>query len=368
MLHRPKLLVLTFKTGGGHISLAEALRDELKRDYDIKIIEPYPDYFSAHYRFISRHALWMLSAEYRLTSIPQITALYHQMLSLFAAKSLHAELDMFQPNGLITTSPFLTQEAMQVLKRRSSNIPLIVFISDLSLTSHWLNERNASAIFAPTRESYKQALNTGFDLNHLHLVGWPVRDQFHHTNELMRTEILSKLNLNPSRFTIFLQGGAEGAAKLQQTVENLLLVGRGLQVILAVGTNQALLKRYKTVQNLYALPFTKDIAPFMAASDIIGGKAGANAVMEAMTLGKPFIATTYIRPQEEGILKFIQRHGLGWVTFEPKMQRELITMLIKGDVQLNEFTTKINEYRQLNCAANKSITTLVRSLVPTTST
>jgi len=142
-----------------------------------------------------------------------------------------------------------------------------------------------------------------------------------------------------------------------------LLVGRDLQVILAVGTNQTLLEHFKSVRNLFALPFTKEIAPFMAASDIIGGKAGANTIMETLTLGKPFIVTTYIHPQEEGNLEFIERHGLGWVALEPRRQRELIAMLAMGDVQLSPIATKISEYHQWNCAANKSINFLVRSLI-----
>jgi UDP-N-acetylglucosamine:LPS N-acetylglucosamine transferase len=32
MPYRPKLLILTCKTGGGHVSLAEALRDQLQND------------------------------------------------------------------------------------------------------------------------------------------------------------------------------------------------------------------------------------------------------------------------------------------------------------------------------------------------
>lgn len=364
MSHRPKLLILTVKTGGGHESMAEALRDLLQSEYTITIADPCHGKFGGHYRFISRHALWLCAVEFYLTNAPARAAVAHHMLNLYLARALHETLDEYQPDIVISTHQMFSYEVMHVLKKRSSHMPFVMLLAEPKVNCMWLHERNATATFAMTRESYQQALNAGFDPERLHLVGWPVRRQFYNAYELSRTETLTRLNLDPNRFTIFLQGGGEGASRIERTVENLIQASRQeVQVILATGRNQALLERCKDLKKVCALPFTSGIAPFMAAADIIMGKAGPTVLFESVTLGKPFIATSYIPAQEKETLEFIQRHKLGWVALEPQRQRELITKLATRSTQFITMAERIHAYRQWNQTANEAIAGVLRSLL-----
>jgi UDP-N-acetylglucosamine:LPS N-acetylglucosamine transferase len=144
----------------------------------------------------------------------------------------------------------------------------------------------------------------------------------------------------------------------------MLATSSPLQVILAVGTNQALLARFKDVKNVYTLPFTKQIAQYMAAADVVMGKAGPNTLFESVMLGKPFIATAYIPGQEEANLEFIRRHQLGWVVLEPEQQRDLVARLAARGTELSTMIASVNAYRQWNSAANEFIVPLIHSLVP----
>ncbi|MDQ6659917.1 MAG: hypothetical protein M3Z24_03000, partial [Chloroflexota bacterium] len=132
---------------------------------------------------------------------------------------------------------------------------------------------------------------------------------------------------------------------------------------LATGTNSILLERYKNIPNLAALPYTKEIAPFMAAADVIMGKAGPNMLFESVMLSKPFIASAYIPGQEQANLQFIQRHGLGWVALQAEEQHSLLATLAHNPDQLKAISPTINAYRQWNAEANKRIVPLIRSLL-----
>src|SRR5207248_1523127 len=161
-----------------------------------------------------------------------------------------------------------------------------------------------------------------------------------------------------------LQGGGEGAARLANTIENILAIDtltNDVQIILATGTNQNLLASYSNVPNVATLPHTNDIAPYMAAADIIMGKAGPNILFESMMLRKPFVATTYIPGQEQENLAFIKRHGLGWVAIHPEEQRTLLLKLIHNPSQLEALSSTINTYRDWNITANQQIAPLIRS-------
>jgi len=373
MFNQKHILILTSKTGGGHMSLAEALRDLLQQNaaLSITIVDPQPGFFHLHYRFVSRYALWLWAAEFQFFDTPQRALFAHRVFARLVRHQLSALLDTVRPDLILTTYPFLSSEVMYVLKRRSATVPLVSLFSDANgVHAAWLTERQATATFATTRENYKQALDTGFAPECLYLVGWPVRAQFtraYLSSQEERVELLTRLNLAPNRFTVFLQGGGEGAARIGRTIENILAIKtttREVQVILATGTNRTLYERYKHVQNLAPLPYTKEIASYMVAADVIMGKAGPNMLLEAVTLGKPFIATAYIPGQEEANLPFIQHHGLGWVALQPEEQQALVTTLVNDPDQLKAMSRSIDDYRQWNMEANGRIVPLLRSFVP----
>ncbi len=389
MLDQKKILILTSRTGGGHISLAESLRDLLIQDEpaagedtktacspeNLTLLDPQPGFFHWHYRLVSRYALWLWAAEFQFFDTPRRSLLAHRVFTRLVSRQLHRLLDEARPDLIITTYPFLSYEVMRVLEQRASRVPLVMLFSDANgVHAAWLSERQAAATFAPTRETYEQALKAGFAPERLHFTGWPVRARFSlpylFTREA-RVETLTRLGLDPDRFTVFLQGGGEGAARFSRTIETVLAVDAGtgnvdgVQIILAAGTNRALLTRYKDTPRLAVLPFTPEIAPFMAAADVVMGKAGPNMLFESVTLGKPFIATTYIPGQEQANLPFIQRHGLGWVALHPYEQRALLTALLRDSdrADLTAMSATVDAYRRQNNAATRRIVPLLRALL-----
>jgi UDP-N-acetylglucosamine:LPS N-acetylglucosamine transferase len=359
----PKILIFTSKTGGGHISLAEALRDRLEDRYNVEIIDPQPRIIHWHYRMVSRHALWLWATEFRLSDHPLPSRSAHRVYDTLLSRYVQATLEKTRPNLVITTYPFLTTEVTFAMRRMKKKIPFVMLFSDPNGVHHsWLTEQGADAVFAPTRETHEQALMAGFDVERVHLSGWPVRSQFYPNSHISRAEQLAQMNLDPKRFTIFLQGGGEGAAKFVRTIENLMRIDN-VQIILAAGTNKRLYHQFKNTSGLFALPFTKEIASYIAAADIVMGKAGPNMLFEAVSMGKPFVATAYIPGQEQANLEFIRRHHLGWVALNAHSQRELIEDLIAHPGHLRGIQAKVEEYAQWNMQRLETIGPVIDRLI-----
>ncbi|MBO0792169.1 MAG: hypothetical protein J2P36_14655 [Ktedonobacteraceae bacterium] len=364
MSKKLKVLILTSKTGGGHISLAEALRDQLIDDAELEIVDPQSAFVHLHYRLVSRYALWLWAAEFQVLDAPGRALMAHRVFTRLVARSLEAILERTQPDLVITTYPFLTYEVMQVLEKRGSRVPFVMLFTDPNgVHASWLTEKRAALTLAPTRETYAQALSVGFESTRLHLVGWPVRAQFYRSYSA--PELLTRIGLSPDPeyLTIFLQGGGEGAARFGHTVERVLALSPRVQVILAAGTNEALYQRFSRVSNVHALPFTREIAPFMAAADVVMGKAGPNMLFESVTLGRPFIATAYIPGQEHANLEFIRRHGLGWVALTAEQQMALLTRLLAERAELASMDASVEEYRRWNLEGTQKIMPLIKKLV-----
>ena len=358
-----KILIFTSKTGGGHVSLAEALRDCLQGEFAVEILDPQPGIIHWHYRMVSRHALWLWAAEFKLSDTPQQALASHRLFTRLFARNIAGVLKQVQPDLVMSTYPFLTYEVVSAMQRSGQRVPFAMLFADPNgVHVSWLTERRADAAFAPTQETYDQAAKAGFSSERLHLTGWPVREQFYRQPETVRQEVCQRLGLDAQRFTLFLQGGGEGAARFVQTVENLLAV-EGIQIILAAGTNQAIAGQFEGVEGVRALPFTQEIAPYMAAADVVVGKAGPNMLFETVILGRPFIATAYIPGQEKANLEFIMRHRLGWVELEAEGQVRLVSALARDRVMLTAVLESVNHYREWNTAAVETILPLTRRLL-----
>jgi processive 1,2-diacylglycerol beta-glucosyltransferase len=240
----------------------------------------------------------------------------------------------------------------------------MLFADPNGVHASWLTAHDATATLAPTSETYAQALSANFPPERVHQVGWPVRGQFYHTQPEQRFLLLEKMGFDRTRFTVFLQGGGEGAAQFSRTVERVLAVPQ-IQIILAAGTNQALITQFSNGQksHIFVLPFTKEIAPYMAAADVIMGKAGPNMLFESVTLGKPFIATAYIPGQEEANLDFIRRHNLGWVALEPAQQVALLERLASDPQEFQSMDAGVKAYQKWNNQQADTIVPVIEGLL-----
>ena len=318
-----KILIFASHTGGGHISLAEAIRDQVQDRYETVIVDPQPRAVNFHYRTVSRHALWLWRAEFKLTDGTRRARMAHELSKHTFAISIVRAIRRVNPDLIISTYPFLTSEVIYAMRLFRIRLPFAMLFSDPNgVHRSWLTEKHAQATFAPTQETYQQALASGFDPARTHFTGWPVRGQFYHAVPVP----LSHLGLDEKRFTVFLQGGGDGAARFARTVEHVLDVEE-VQIILAAGTNRKLVHQFQGRENIHVLPFTREIAPYMAAADVVMGKAGPNVLFESVTLGKPFIATAYIPGQEQVNLGFIRRHKLGWIALKNASQHYIISLL-----------------------------------------
>src|SRR6185295_2077131 len=90
-----------------------------------------------------------------------------------------------------------------------------------------------------------------------------------------------------------------------------------------------------------------------------------NTLFEAVTLGKPFIATTHVPGQESGNLDLIARYGLGWIALKAHEQQALIAALVRDRGQLAAMAATVARYRAWNTAATESIGQIAQRLCGT---
>ena len=361
---RPVILILTIQNGGGHRNLAQSLKEMLETNYEVVIEDAQSDAADRWYAWVSRHSVGFLHWQYAFTDNKILAFAFHLILTLLNYRRIQNIIERVQPQLIITTQAFLSYATARVNQHQRKPVPLVFQLTDLGrLHMTYFTEKHADAYLAPTQEIFTQALQQSIEKDRLYLTGRPIRRQFLQARLDGRSETLAALRLDPALFTLFLQGGAEGSAGADLMIEDLFSAGVPVQIILAVGNNKKMAERYADHKRVRALPFTTEIAPFMAAADLIVGKAGASFISEAFTLEKPFLITTFIPGQETLNLRFIEQHNLGWVCRERLAQQALLVKIVNSPKMIAEKVESIRAYKAWNEQANQSICSIIDRLL-----
>jgi UDP-N-acetylglucosamine:LPS N-acetylglucosamine transferase len=364
---KPTVLILATNTGGGHLNLAQSLQDRLGAGYNVVIANGQSTFDGWFYTLSSRYFVKYLTWQYTWTDNTFASLWLHRVLTLLSRRRIHTIIDRVQPQLIIATHAFLSYATARINESYPRPARLVFQLTDLGrVHMTWFTEKYADAYLAPTREIFAQALEQGIERSRLYLTGRPVRGQFVDVAPGTRDEKLATLGFDPAVLTIFLQGGAKGSADVDQSIENFLSVNVPVQIILAVGNNQKMALRYSGIGKVRTVPFTEQITPYMAAADVIAGKAGASFISEAFMLEKPFLVTAYIPGQETANLHFIEQHNLGWICLDALAQQKVVASLACDPGVLAEKVESIRAYRAWNIQANQRIGPVIERVLSKT--
>ena len=365
-----KILILTAHTGGGHKSIAEGLKDLLEPEFAISIVDPLPKVINTHYAFMGRHAPWMWATEYHATNNKAGSVLLHEASYQIGRKKLLTILQEHHPDAIISTHHFLTLEILRTLKKLQKKIPFIIIFTDpMRVHQMWLVEKDIDCVLAPTKETYQQAIEEGFSLNKIIAGGWPIKKVFYEQNKTteseqiqQKIELLREMKLDPDTFTIFLQGGGDGATHIAKTAKAIHSRCPETQIILAAGKNTELQEMFTDIPRIYPLPFTDEIAKYMKVSDIVMGKAGPNSLFEAITLEKPFVITSFMPGQEKPNIELVEQAKIGWSTLTTKEQVNLVNMLVRHPELISSYKENIMRYRDANMQGLQHMATAIKKV------
>jgi len=113
---------------------------------------------------------------------------------------------------------------------------------------------------------------------------------------LTRNEYKEMLGIPKDKFTVLLADGAYGAAKLKNTVYELLKLKAPIAIIAACGRNEELYQEFLNIVppshiDFRPFGFTDKMLQFAATSDLLVGRSAASMIAESAYFGSPAIIT-----------------------------------------------------------------------------
>ena len=262
---------------------------------------------------VSRYPILARGGQRIIDAFPRLTiGVQRRILSDFA-RAAAADLGEAPPllvvsnHGLITTG-------LAVSKRRYGlEAPVLTFATEPHNISAYWADPQADHIVVPSEEVRRDLLRLGVPASKMSIVGYPVRQAF--LSAPSKAEARARLGFE-HRFTCLISLGGEGIGGNPRRLVR-VLVGSdvALQAIVITGRNRALRSKLQELRlgsdRLKVEGFVDDMAVYLAASDVVVGKAGPASVYEALAVGRPVLVTSYVGLNELAVARFVERQGLG---------------------------------------------------------
>lgn len=344
MVRAQQILILSSRTGGGHVSAATALQDAFHHlgpgELLVKITQVLEEAGAAPrrlgdvYNYLLRHHQdWM---QYYYWLVNRFRLNESRLLLKGAYQYGKHMLEKVSPDVVVSVHPMTHHLYAYVLKRLGLSIPIVTVVTDPcgGFWQGWACD-DVDQYYVATESAKQQLEAYNIPSEKIDVVGMPVHHRFQPIANEERPALRMKLGLLPERFTVFVNAGWVGGGNIPQIMTHLADDHElPIQVVYLCGHNRDLIQQGERFASrarfpVHVLGFRRDIPDWMNASDIMISKLGGLTTFEAMACRLPIIGdcTTRPMPQEAETAEFIKTSGAGLLLHQPKDVGSLIRVL-----------------------------------------
>jgi len=322
---QPRVLILMASAGGGHRSVAEAIRSAVQDLYggrfSVTIVDglrelppPFP-YFGSIYNWMVNHfdgRLWGWAWRSLGVHGGRGRFLFRVVWPLVRRHWVEM-LERERPDVIVVDYPLFTDATALAVRELEWGVPVVTVVTDLvTLTPFWLSPL-VDLCLVPTEAAREQALAAGLPPERVKVVGMPISLKFARPQP-PKPRLRKDLGLRGDLPVVLVAGGGEGMGNLYEVTRSLSEANLPIQLAVITGHNWQL--RERLAARRWPVPtvicgFVTDMYRWMAAADIIVTKAGPSTIAEALALGLPILLYGAVPGQEEGNVTYVVASGVG---------------------------------------------------------
>jgi len=313
---KPRVLLLSASSGAGHVRAAQALEKIFRARGDCTVEHAdamnyvstlFQSIYEKAYITMVRRAPGVMGMLYDSTDQPWQHESRRLALDRLNTAPMIDLLDEVQPDLCVATH-FLPAEIIAWLiakkKLRARNA---IVITDYDVHAMWLC-RTVDRYFVALPEAAEYLARIGVPRDNVRVTGIPVDPVF--AQPLERGEARKYLGLDPHATTILVATGGYGVGPVEQLVGSLLGLRRPWQIVTITGKGDKVRRKLEGMEadagvlssdkpRLRVVGFTEEMDRYMAAADLLVGKAGGLTTSEALSRGLPMALIEPIPGQEE---------------------------------------------------------------------
>ncbi len=393
-----RVLILSSKTGGGHMRAAQALEAVIKeRDSEavVKIVDglEYVNHYLNKmvvdgYKFSAMKFPRVYGVLYRASNTDNNIYKLVQKTNSHYAKKFIPLLAEFKPDVMVSTHPFMSIMGSRLREKGITNIPLISIITDFAPHTSYVNS-GVSEYIVSSVQMVDELEKLGVDRDIIHPVGIPIQPIFFEKDE-QKAEHLSELGFDPNLKTVLIMAGSFGVTDILKIYENINEIELDFQIIVITGKNEKLFDAFNSIlscnENLRVgdpqpnfdyekepsrkeeklnvtkktklIYFTDEVHKYMHISDLIITKPGGLTVTESLASCLPMALFKAIPGQETDNTEYLCNNNLA-ISIKKNTASEIIYQLLKYPerlISMQESCARLNNpdsaYKVVEIAEN----------------
>jgi len=316
MKAKPRVLLLSATSGAGHVRAAQALEKAFaaRGDCTVEHVDAlqyvsklFQRVYDKAYISMIRRAPELMGILYDRTDQPWRHPRRRLALDRLNTGPMIRLLKRAQPDLCVATH-FLPAEIIAWLiaknKLRAHNA---IVVTDYDVHAMWLCQ-TVDRYYVAMDEAAEYLAGIGVAREKLRVTGIPIDPLFAAPAD--RAEARKHLGLDNDAKIILIAAGGYGIGPVEQLVSDLLALGQPWQLVAIAGKSEKTRKRLEELakkaghlpaasHRLCPVGFTKEMDKYMAAADLLVGKAGGLTTSEALALALPMALIEPIPGQED---------------------------------------------------------------------
>ena len=309
-----KILILSASAGAGHMRAADALLKVFSIHPEVSRAEHWDmlkytnrvfrHLYGQFYLDLVNKAPAMLGWFYDLSDTPyrhdKLRVIFEKLNSHRFIKAIKR----FDPDLVVCTHFTPAAVLSWLADRKELSIIPAITVTDFDCHAMWL-VHNFQKYFVALPETKAYLARLGVEESKIHVTGIPVDPVFETPKEKLSAR--RRLGLAEDRFTILVSAGGFGVGPVERLIQELFRIGQPVQIAAIAGRSQELKAKLDSMRgaasgvaaHLHPVGFTMQMDDYMAAADILVGKAGGLTSSEALARGLPLCIVNPIPGQEE---------------------------------------------------------------------
>lgn len=268
------------------------------------------------------------AAERKLGVYRKISPVY-RFLAL-GAKNLEKTLTAGNYNGVVCTHIFGALMMTGVRNRKLADVPCFFVATDYGVTP-LLDLCDMEGYFIPAEDMKSEFLRLGISDEKLIASGIPVHQEFHKAGN--RENARKNLNLPPDWPVVLLMCGSLGCGPIRKIAKRIRKeLPEEATLVVICGRNERLFVSMSDLEGpgIRVLGFSREIARYMDAADLIVTKPGGLSATEAANKHLPMVFLNTVGGCEErNFERFINR-GYAWGSKAPEQVVRLAVQLVEN--------------------------------------
>jgi len=312
---KPRVLLLSASSGAGHVRAAQALEKAFLARGDCTVAHVdalayvsklFQRMYDKAYISMVRRAPELMGLLYERTDQPWRHPRRRLALDRLNTQPMIRMLKREQPDLCIATH-FLPAEILAWLIAKKKLVARnAIVVTDYDVHALWLCQ-TADRYYLALPESAEYLARIGIPREKLRVTGIPVDPVFE--KPVSQGEARRKFGLDDEVRVLLIAAGGYGLGPVEQLVRDLLALNRPWQIIAIAGKGEKLRRRLEEAAKgagklaggrprLVTVGFTDEMDQYMAAADLLIGKAGGLTTSEALARGLPMALVEPIPGQE----------------------------------------------------------------------